>query len=235
MDQTALGKCWEHWDVWGSPGYFSLCCSLRWIFPQGYLVIDNPSDRNREMKKQRGCFSGSVSPCLACNLCMEAHVLSKAERIGEQRVLKVTTCTPAKDIVQPEQSQTVPSIPSKPWPGEITFELTGGLGNISESGQDFTTPDTVSFSGLSLTKEFWTGANCQVCSGFVKQTASQRKLGREHHSYWWRACAAITRWTNAVKNRGWGEMGKGLFFPAMTMAIKSSLAPESCWCYGVKS
>jgi len=51
-----------------------------------------------------------------------------------------------------------------------------GLGNISESGQDFTTPDTVSFSGLSLTKEFLTRANCQVCRGFVKQTASQRKL-----------------------------------------------------------
>lgn len=74
---------------------------------------------------QRGCFSGLLSPSLACKLCMEVSVLWRAERAGEQWVLKVTACTPEKDIVQPEQSQTVPSIPSKPWPGEITLELTG--------------------------------------------------------------------------------------------------------------
>lgn len=115
------------WSVWCSTGCCSLCCSLRWIFPQGYLIIENPSDRAKEWKGSghRGCFSGLVSLCLACNPCVEVNVLSKAERTGEQWVLKVTTCTPEKDIVQPEQSQTVPSIPSKPWPGEITFQLTG--------------------------------------------------------------------------------------------------------------
>lgn len=49
------------------------------------------------------------------------------------------------------------------------------LGNISESGQDFTTPDTVSFSGLSLTKEFFNWGKLSNMRRFCKADCKPKK------------------------------------------------------------
>lgn len=105
---------------------------------------------------------------------------------GMQWVVKVTIYSWSRYSAELQLPHFLPSIPPPPPLPAVTQRnllADAGLGNISESGQDFTTPDTVSFSVLFLTKELLTRANCQVCSGFVRQTVSQGKLYLEHHSF----------------------------------------------------